>query len=79
VVLFGSRARGDARPDSDCDIAVFLKDLNSFGTEAGILAGIETDILSETGRVINAFPLKAGSYRARTGLMGEPRRDGVDL
>jgi predicted nucleotidyltransferase len=26
VVLFGSRARGDAKPDSDYDVAVFLKD-----------------------------------------------------
>lgn len=26
VVLFGSRTRGDAREDSDYDIAVFLKD-----------------------------------------------------
>jgi predicted nucleotidyltransferase len=25
VVLFGSRARGDARPDSDYDVLVFLK------------------------------------------------------
>ena len=27
IVLFGSRARGDARPDSDYDVAVFLTDL----------------------------------------------------
>ena len=27
VVLFGSRARGDAEPDSDYDVAVFLRDL----------------------------------------------------
>jgi len=27
VILFGSRARGDARPDSDYDLAVFVKDL----------------------------------------------------
>ena len=27
IVLFGSRARGDARRDSDYDVAVFLEDL----------------------------------------------------
>jgi predicted nucleotidyltransferase len=28
VVLFGSRARGDARRDSDYDVAVFVRDLH---------------------------------------------------
>ncbi len=79
VVLFGSRARGDAQPDSDYDVAVFLKDFHAFGKEAGAIAAIEADILSDTGAVINALPLRAGSYRERTGLMQELRRDGLDL
>ena len=79
VVLYGSRARGDSAPGSDYDLAVFLKDLSSFGREARVLAEIETDILLRTGAVVSALPLRAGSHGARTGLMGELRRDGLDL
>jgi len=79
VVLFGSRARGDERPDSDYDVAVFLKGLNNFGQESRRIAEIETDILCDTGAVINAIPFEAGSYQERTGLMGELRREGIDL
>lgn len=32
VVLFGSRARGDAQDDSDYDVAVFLRDLEDLRT-----------------------------------------------
>jgi uncharacterized protein len=79
VVLFGSRARGDAKPDSDYDIAVFLKDPASFSEESGRLAEIEIGILYDTGAVVTALPFAAGAYRERTGFMHELRKDGLDL
>ena len=79
VVLFGSRARGEARDDSDYDLAIFIEDLGPFGAELDRLVDVETDILYDTGAVINALPFPAGTYRERTGFMHELRRDGVDL
>ena len=61
VILFGSRARGDALPDSDYDVAVFLKDLADRWVEADKIAMIATDVLDETGEVIHAMPYRAGS------------------
>jgi predicted nucleotidyltransferase len=79
VVLYGSRARGDARPDSDYDVAVFLNDAEGLWSESARLADIETEILLDTGAVINALPFPAGAYVERTPLMHELRRDGLDL
>ncbi len=79
VVLYGSRARGEARRDSDYDVAVFLNGAEGLWRESGRLAEIETDILFDTGAVINALPFPVEAYAARTPLMHELRRDGRNL
>jgi predicted nucleotidyltransferase len=79
VVLYGSRARGDARPDSDWDVAVFLHDSEGLWRESKRLSPIETDILLRTGELVVTLPFPAGAYAQRTPLMHELRREGIDL
>jgi predicted nucleotidyltransferase len=79
AVLFGSRARGDARPDSDYDVAVFLRDMGDRFAEMDRLADLSTNILDEMGEFIHAMPYRAGSYDERTPLMHEIRAEGIDL
>ncbi len=79
VVLFGSQARGDARPDSDYDVAVFLKDLDDRWAELDRLANLRVSFLDETGAFFDAKPYPATAYRERSSLMREIRREGIDL
>lgn len=79
VVLYGSRARGDARPDSDYDVAVFLEDLDNRWAEADRIAIAASYITTETGEVIHAIPYQIGSFKERTRLMHALMRAGIDL
>lgn len=78
-MLFGSRARGDARPGSDYDVAVFLRDMGDRLQELDRLADLSTDLIGETGEVVNALACGAGAYHERTPLMREIRRESIDI
>ena len=82
VVLYGSQARGDARPDSDYDVAVFLNGMNGPSdrwAELRKLADLRVKFIDETGAFFDAKPYPAGAYRDRSPLMHEIRREGLDL
>jgi len=79
VVLFGSRARGEADRESDYDVAVFLKDLDDRWAELDRLAILRVRFLDETGVFFDAKPYPAKAYGERSPLMHEIRREGVNL
>ena len=58
AILYGSRARGDHRPDSDADLAVVLRgDEVMRSSVARDMAGIAFHVMMETGIMVEAMPL----------------------
>ncbi len=82
AVLFGSHARGDTRPDSDYDVAVFLKDMENSDdrwAELDKLAVLRVKFLDEIGVFFDAKPYPVSAYRELSPLMCEIRREGITL
>jgi uncharacterized protein len=85
VLLFGSRARGDARPDSDADVAVILQDGDwDFWEEKWTLAGLAYDVLLDHGLFIQPWPIQRWAWEsptthARRALIEEIRKDGLPV
>jgi predicted nucleotidyltransferase len=63
IVLFGSRARGDARADSDYDLLVVVDEVNRNVTDT--IDDIAGQMLHRFGIVVSAFPTSEEATRSR--------------
>ena len=73
IVLFGSRARGDMRSDSDADVAVVIADGDwSFWREKRELADLTYEPLIDWGLSIQPWPLSISQW-ANPELHHNPR------
>lgn len=65
VHLFGSRARGDHRPDSDVDVAVVYRDSTvPDWVRLRTLSGLAFDVLVDTGVHIQPHPVMLDQWCA---------------
>jgi uncharacterized protein len=84
VLLYGSRARGDHRDDSDYDVLVVLEGPLDWWAEQKKLSPLSDQILRDTvaigqPAVISFKPVTPDDLQKRTGFMFNVRREGIAI
>jgi predicted nucleotidyltransferase len=85
AIVYGSRARGTHRPDSDADVAVLLKgDHRRFLTTKLDMSDVAFDVLLETGINISPLPVWLDEWEhpetySNPALLQNIAREGVRL
>jgi predicted nucleotidyltransferase len=81
VVLFGSRARGDAKKDSDWDLLILIDSLNIRESE-DLFRDKIYDLELETGEIISMFVYNNKDWTSRhkiTPLYKSIKKEGIVL
>jgi uncharacterized protein len=79
ILLYGSRARGDHRADSDYDVLVVLTPPFDWWEEVKRMAEISSQHTFDTGAILSLRPVTPEQIQERTGFMHEVRREGVRI
>jgi predicted nucleotidyltransferase len=62
IILFGSRARGDARPDSDVDLLLIVKNIENLSPVLERLDDVVLDLLLQYGLLLAIVPVEESEY-----------------
>ncbi len=68
LYLFGSRARGDAEPDSDVDVAVVLDDVQSVLAEIRRMSEVGSRISLQLDLNVSLIPVDSASWATGASL-----------
>lgn len=85
VILFGSRARGTQRTDSDADVAVLLRGVRGRFLDTKLeMVDIAYDVLLETGIYIQPLPIWENEWEnpethSNPRLLQNIEREGISL
>ena len=79
IVLYGSRARGDHRLDSDYDVAVFLRDYDGAWGETAKMSDLSYEFLTEKSWDVSIKLFRLVDWRIDTVFMRHLRRDGIEI
>lgn len=78
IILYGSQARGDAKPDSDIDILIVLQDPVDFVAEVKRTNHFIATLCLENNVVIaSAFVGKERFQQENSGFFRNVRREGI--
>jgi predicted nucleotidyltransferase len=82
AILFGSRARGEHRPDSDADLALILYEQGNDGNTLSRLAALAWDVFLDTGIMIQPVTIALEDWLhpndfLRPGFLKTVEREGI--